>query len=201
MGRRVRVYAIIGIVLLAVIAVMLILYFGLGIFLFDNMVNFWLMILLAAVVAAAVFVIHYRVLTRERMIRRLYLSDEGLYNFEIGYTPISRIEGGEDAFQLVLFAATSLVEMSYGFEVADLPDDFEPTLMISTDNLRFHRVTGEDGGAVIDQWKGSLQRISSLDEAGSHEKLGSFGNARELALLIERYSMDSAEEIEGSWTL
>ncbi|MGI6221723.1 MAG: hypothetical protein ACOYIP_07675 [Coriobacteriales bacterium] len=184
MGRRTRVYSILF-ALLVVIAVLLILYFGLKIFYFDRGVNLWLLILAAAVVACGAFILGYRDLKREQMIRRLYLSDEGIYNFEIGYVPISRIEGSDDFLQLVMFAATSLVEMSYGFEVAGLPDDFEPSLMIATERLRFHRPEGEDGYAVIDQWKGSLVRISSLHGEGEQEVLGTFGNAKDLSLLLD----------------
>ena len=79
-----------------------------------------------------------------------------------------------------------LTTMSYGFEVADVPDDFRPKFIISTNSFQFHN-SGEDddGGAVIDQWKGSLTRVGVPGDEASYTDLGSYENVRELARLLE----------------
>jgi hypothetical protein len=73
--------------------------------------------------------------------------------------------------------------MSYGFEVAEVPEDFEPTFMVSTTTFKV-RQTGD--GAVVSQWKGTLHRVVSDSDGnrGTYE-IAPFENAAELAQLLE----------------
>ena len=89
-----------------------------------------------------------------------------------------------DAYEFVTFAADALVEMSYGFEVAEMPEDFQPRYMVSTKTFKV-RQTGD--GAVVSQWKGALHRVVSDPNGtrGTYE-IGQFENAAQLAQLLEQ---------------
>ncbi|GEM_PF-2897847 len=183
-----RTHVVVGIIALVVIAGLLVVYFSFGVFRGDRGINLLLMLLWVVLVILMIVVLQRRVLKREEIVRRFYLSKDGIYNNEMGYALFPHVDRGDDMLQFVLFAANSLVEMSYGFKMADPPDDFQPTLIITTEKLRFHRPEGvEEGGAVIDEWKGTLLRIVTPGDEGSYELLGTYGNARELAFLLEEH--------------
>ena len=186
MGKGVRVGIIVEAIVLVAAIVLSFAYFRMGLFRSDKGFDIWLLIVWVLVAAILLFILWSRSLTREEMVRRFYLSDEGIYNHEIGYAPLSRIAADNDAYQFVSFAADSLTTMSYGFEVADVPDDFRPKFIISTNSFLFHSSgEEEDGGAVIDQWKGSLIRVGVPGDEASYTELGSYENVRELARLLE----------------
>ena len=186
MGKGVRVGIIVEAIVLVAAIALSIAYFRMGLFRSDKGFDIWLLIVWVLVAAILLFILWSRSLTREEMVRRFYLSDEGVYNHEIGYAPLSRIAADNDAYQFVSFAADSLTTMSYGFEVADVPDDFRPKFIISTNSFLFHSSgEDEDGGAVIDQWKGSLIRVGVPGDEASYTELGSYENVRELARLLE----------------
>ena len=186
MGKGVRIGIIVEAIVLVAAIALSIAYFRMGLFRSDKGFDIWLLIVWVLVAAILLFILWSRSLTREEMVRRFYLSDEGVYNHEIGYAPLSRIAADNDAYQFVSFAADSLTTMSYGFEVADVPDDFRPKFIISTNSFQFHN-SGEDddSGAVIDQWKGSLTRVGVPGDEASYTDLGSYENVRELARLLE----------------
>ena len=169
-----------------VIAILTVVYFAFGLFRYKTTsIDLWLLIAWAIAVIVMITIIHRRNVMREQMLRCFYLSDEGIYNYEIGYAPLSRIEGAVEPIRFALFAADSLVEMSYGFEVADPPADFKPTMIIATEEFDFHRPDGEEeGSAIITKWKGSLLSVDS-EKKKEGEVLGTFNNARELAFLLE----------------
>ena len=150
----------------------------------DRWQRILLMMVLLACAVAMVGLFVNRSHLRKEMLRRYYLSSEWIYNHEIGYAPLSQATPNGDAYEFVTFAADALVEMSYGFEVAETPEDFEPTLMVSTTTFKVRR-TGD--GAVVSQWKGSLHRVVS-DANGTRGtfELGRFNNAAELAQLLEQ---------------
>ena len=186
MGKGVRVGIIVEAIVLVAAIALSIAYFRMGLFRSDKGFDIWLLSVWVLVAAILLFILWSRSLTREEMVRRFYLSDEGVYNHEIGYAPLSRIAADNDAYQFVSFAADSLTTMSYGFEVADVPDDFRPKFIISTNSFLFHSSgEDEDGGAVIDQWKGSLIRVGVPGDEASYTELGSYENVRELARLLE----------------
>ena len=189
MGKGVRVGIIVEIVVLVIAVALSVAYFQMGLFRSDKGFDIWLLILWVLVAAVLLFVLWWRSLTREEMVRRFYLSPDGVYNHEIGYAPLERIAATNDAFQFVSFAAESLATMSYGFEVADTPEDFKPNLIISTRSFHFHKIDeeaeAEDGAVVIDQWKGSLMSVGTPGDEKTYTELGTFENARELARLLE----------------
>ena len=178
-----RTHVVVGIIALVVIAGLLVVYFSFGVFRGDRGINLLLMLLWVVLVILMIVVLQRRVLKREEIVRRFYLSKDGIYNNEMGYALFPHVDRGDDMLQFVLFAANSLVEMSYGFEVAETPEDFEPTLMVSTTTFKVRR-TGD--GAVVSQWKGSLHRVVSDREGhrGTYE-IAPFSNAAELAQLLE----------------
>lgn len=186
MGKGVRIGIIVEAIVLVAAIILSLAYFRMGLFRSDKGFDIWLLIVWVLVAAILLFILWSRSLTREELVRRFYLSDEGVYNHEIGYAPLSRIAADNDAYQFVSFAADSLTTMSYGFEVADVPDDFLPKFIISTNSFQFHNLGDDkDGGAVIDQWKGSLIRVGVPGDEASYTELGSYENVRELARLLE----------------
>lgn len=152
-------------------------------YLIDNWRNILLVLVWAAVAIALAAWWVQRSHEREELIRRYYLSPEWVYNHEIGYASLAQAVPDGDAYEFVTFAADSLVTMSYGFEVAETPKDFEPKFMVSTERFEV-RNTGD--GAVVSQWKGSLHRVVTDGEGtrGTIE-IAPFDNAAELAQLLE----------------
>jgi hypothetical protein len=152
-------------------------------FVIDHWRNILVLVLWAAVAVVAVAWFVNSSKTREELLRRYYLSHEWVYNHEIGYARLAQAVPDGDAYEFVTFAADALVAMSYGFEVAEPPKDFEPKFMVSTERFEV-RDTGD--GAVVSQWKGSLHRVVS-DSEGTRGTLeiATFDNAAELAQLLE----------------
>ena len=186
MGERIQVGPIIGAVLLAAIVGLTVAYFWFGVFRSDQGLDLWLLVAWAIVIIVWVLVLRNRSRTREEMVRRFYLSPQGVYNYELGFAPLSQAAPSREAFEFVTFAADSLAAMSYGFEVANAPDDFAPTLVITTTVLDYHLLDDEEeGGAVVDRWEGTLLRMVEPGDESTYETLGSYRNARELSLLLE----------------
>ena len=174
----------VGLVLLVATVVYTICYAYYDFYLVDRWQNVLLIVLWAALAAALVALFVNRSNLREEMRRCYYLSQKWVYNHEIGYARLSQAAPNGDAYEFVTFAADALVEMSYGFEVAETPQDFQPEYMVSTSVFKI-RKTGD--GAVVSQWKGALHRVVS-DTSGTRGtfELGRFDNAAELAQLLEQ---------------
>lgn len=155
--------------------------------------NIVLVIVWVLVAGVLLFVFWWRSLVREEMVRRFYVSDEWIYNHEIGYAPMKRICPNGDAYGFVTFAADALAKMSYGFEVADAPEQFNPKFLIESRTFRFHFSGGDEemgekaDGVVVDQWRGSLRKVASGEEGDevAYTEIGKFENARQLARLLE----------------
>lgn len=136
-------------------------------------------------------------LLREALVRRFYVSSDWIYNHEIGYAPLTRIAAHDNAFAFVVFAADALAHMSYGFDVAEAPASFAPRFVIDSRIFLFHE-GDEDGGIVIDEWRGILRRVvdTSRGERGLTD-LATFDDAGKLALLLERHGAFAPETTEG----
>ncbi|MDO4399671.1 MAG: hypothetical protein Q4D27_01835 [Coriobacteriia bacterium] len=183
MRKQTRIGMIIGVALLLAVIVYTACYAYFRLYIIDHWRNILFVLVCAAVVVALVVLFVNRSREREALIRRLYLSHEWIYNHEIGYARISQVVPDGDAYEFVTFAADALVEMSYGFAVAEAPDDFEPEYMVATTVFDI-RQTGD--GAVVKQWSGSLHRVVSDPDGqrGTYE-VATFENAAELAQLLE----------------
>lgn len=170
----------------------------------DNlMLNIALVILWVFVAGVLLFVFWWRTLVREEMVRRFFVSDDWVYNHEIGYAPMKKVAPAGDAYGFVTFAADALAKMSYGFEVADAPEEFEPRFLISSRVFRFHMSGGDEemgeqaDGVVVDQWRGSLERIDAdASEKSSYTEVGKFENAGELARLLEDNGAFARADVE-----
>jgi len=130
-----------------------------------------------------------RTMKRKEARRRFYLSPEWVYNHEIGYAPLSRIVH-DSPYDFVMFAGNALAKMSYGFEVAEAPDDFNPTMLISSQKFTFHFIEDAedpaDKGVVIDKWAGSLQKVQlAPDGSRTYIRLGDYANATTLVMLLD----------------
>lgn len=190
MQNQLKAAIIVEVIVLAIAFGFSIAYFQMGWYRSNHVLDVLLVVLWVLVAAVLLLVFRSRSHVREEMVRRFYLSHEWIYNHEIGYAPLSQIVPDRDPYEFVTFAADALARMSYGFEVAEAPADFQPEFLISSTGFRFHMVgegdDPDDKSVVIDQWKGSLQRVT-LKEDGSHdyEQVGSYANAKELAQLID----------------
>lgn len=163
-------------------------YFVMGWYRSSHVLDVILVVLWILVAGVLLVVFRQRSIVREEMVRRFYLSHDWIYNHEIGYAPISKIMPDRDVYEFVTFAAESLARMSYGFEVALAPDDFNPELVISTKQFRFRLIDDEGGPAddsvVIDEWTGTLQRVIETDATPRFEEIGAYSNAKELSRLL-----------------
>ena len=177
-------------------------YVAKGMYHVNHLLDVLLVVLWMLVAGALLLVFRSRTLQREEMVRRFYLSREWLYNHEIGYVPIPTSDFDSDAYELVMFAADALARMSYGFELADAPNDFEPLYLISNRVFAFHFVgegDPEDRSVVVDQWEGTLQKVVPT-QTGEHDhvEVGAFLNAKELAQLLERVEANEEENALAS---
>lgn len=190
MGRGLRTAIAVEAVVLVVAFAFSIAYFVMGWYRASHAPTVVLIVLWVLVAAALLFVFWARTLKREEMVRRFYLNKDWIYNHEIGYAPVAKIVPDGDAYELVTFAAESLAQMSYGFEVADPPENFKPDYLVSSSSFHFHKIEAEEGedadGVVIDTWAGMLQRISHDGNGNDPEEIGTFENAAELARLLEQ---------------
>ena len=192
MGKGLKTAIAVEIVVLVVAFVFSIVYFSRGLYHTSHLHTVALVALWVLVAAALLFVFWSRSLKREEMIRRFYFNRDWIYNHEIGYAPVSQIAPDLDPYELVTFAADSLARMSYGFEVAEAPEDFNPTYLVTSSAFQYHKPYVEDGdeadddsSVVVDRWTGSLVRITDSDDENDYESVGTFTNARELARLLE----------------
>ena len=196
MGRYVSPGMILGTVLLVAVAALTIAYLGFGVFRGEDGFILWLLLAWVAVIVVFVVALRMRSRTREELARRFFLSEGGIYNHELGYAPLPDADGGDAALRIVSFAVDSLATMSYGFEVVDRPQDFEPKLVIATTALEYHWTGGAgEGGVVIDRWEGSLLRIAKPGDESSLETIGTYRNACDLAELLEGSGMLSEKRI------
>lgn len=165
-------------------------YVSKGMYRANHVLDVLLVVLWVLVALVLLLVFRSRSLLREEMVRRFYLSRDWVYNHEIGFAPLEKIVPDKDSYELVMFTADALARMSYGFEVAEAPERFEPAFMISSKIFRFHLVgedeDPEDKSVVVDKWKGTLQKVTLLD-SGEHayDEVGAFSNAKELARLLD----------------
>lgn len=183
MRNQSRIVLAVGITLFAAALVYTACYTYFHLFVIDHWRNIILVLLWAGAAVALGLLFVNRAQTREELRRRCYLSPEWIYNHEIGYARLSQAIPDGDAFDFVTFAADALVDMSYGFDVAETPENFEPTFMVSTTTFKV-RQTGD--GAVVSKWEGHLHRVVSDAEGrrGTYE-IAPFANAAELARLLE----------------
>lgn len=173
-------------------------------------VNTLLLVLWVLVVLALFQAFQALTTRRKEAVRRFYLSPEWVYNHEIGYAPLSKIVK-ETPYDFVMFAGNALAKMAYGFDVADAPENFQPTLLISSKRFTFHFIddSGDpaDRGVVVDKWTGSLDKVQTApDGSRTYIQLGEYANATDLAMLLDANGAfnlqynggNPAQEPEGS---
>ena len=187
MNGTVRASVVVEIVVLLAAVGLTVAYFFFNLTRSDRGLTLILIALWVLVAALAPIALSRKNETREEIIRRFYLSEEGIYNHEIGYASFDRAVSSNDAYEFVSFAADSLAEMSYGFEDVDPPDDFKPIFVISTYPFHCHKPEDaeEDDGAITDSWQGALLSVEDPEDESTYKELGTYGDARELAVLLE----------------
>ena len=129
MRNQFRAALIVEVVVLVVALGFSIVYFGMGLYRHGAVLDVVLVLVWVLFAAVLLLVYRQRMIERERLMRRFYLSHDWAYNTEIGYAPLSRIVPDGDPYELVTFVAESLARMSYGFEVADAPEDVSPDFL------------------------------------------------------------------------
>lgn len=171
-------------------------YFANGLYRTSHLLDVTLVVLWVLVAGVLLLLFRSREKAREQIVRRFYLSPEWIYNHEIGYAPISKLSSDLDMYGLVMFAADALAHMSYGFEVANAPENFQPSFVIESETFLFHLVGEEtdsdNASVVVDEWKGTLQQVKH-NSNGEQEftEIGSFSNAKQLAELLDTMANNS----------
>lgn len=180
-----KVGIIIEAVVLVVAIAFSIFYFENGFYRVNHGYDVLLVMLWVLVAAALLFLFWSRSLAREEMMRRFYLSPEWIYNHEIGFAPIADTVESGNLYDFVAFAADSLAKMSYGFEVAESPEDFKAQYVVSSRRFKFHHT--DDDGVVIDEWRGVLQKVNRAGGGDDFtlEDIGGFSDINHLVRLLE----------------
>lgn len=192
MGKGLTVAVVIEAIVLVVAFVITAMFLLFGFGRANPVLNVLLVVLWVVVAGLLLFVFWWRSLLREEMLRQFFVADDWVYNHEIGYAPMKRIVPNGDAYRFVTFAADALAKMSYGFEVAEAPEEFHPRFLISSKEFHYHFSGGDDedgegsDGVVVDHWRGSLELIQSgAYDVANYIEVGEFENAWDLARLLE----------------
>ena len=174
MGKGIRGGIVVGVAVLVAAVVYSALYFQNGLFHYENGgVSIVLVLVWALVVAVLLVVLWQRMLVREEYLRNFYVSDETLFNFELGAVPLSDVAPDKDSAKLVEHLHTSLPKLTYGNEPLDPPADFKPTLCV----LSRRYANGSKG----EDWCGSVQRIQQRDDGHrTFVEVATFENASDL---------------------
>ena len=136
-----------------------------------------LVIACALALAALMVTTRRRMLVHDDYLRKFYLSDDTLFNFELGAVPLSDVSPGQNANELAAFMGKSIAGLSYDKAPLDPPAGFAPTYCVSTESFG----TGNAGN----DWCGELQRIQRHENGRrTYEGLGSFANADEFESLL-----------------
>lgn len=184
MGTSLKIGIVLEVVVLGIALWFSYFYFSNGFYQLNHGYDVLLVMLWVLVAALLLFLLWSRSLLREEMMRRFYISPEWIYNHEIGYAPVKKVMGEGNVYDFVAFAADSLAEMSYGFEVAETPDNFKAEYVVSSRRFRYHH-TGD--GVVIDQWQGVLQKVKRSQNSTDFSLVvvGEYENINQLARLME----------------
>lgn len=192
MGKGLTVAIVIEAIVLVVAFVVTAMFLLFGFGRANPVLNALLVVLWVVVAGLLLFVFWWRSLLREEMLRQFFVADDWVYNHEIGYAPMKRIVPNGDAYRFVTFAADALAKMSYGFEVAEAPEEFHPRFLISSKEFHYHFSGGDDedgegsDAVVVDHWRGSLELIQAgAYDAANYIEVGEFENAWDLARLLE----------------
>lgn len=204
MNGQLKAAIIVEAIVLAVALAFSVVYFTMGLYQSSNVLDVMLVVLWILVAVVLLVVFWSRSHVREEMVRRFYLSHDWIYNHEIGYAPLDQIMPERDAYEFVTFAADALARMSYGFEVASAPDDFQPEYLISSKSFSYHLIGNEDdpddNSVVIDKWKGTLHSVQVNEQGGhTYTKVGDYSNAKELARLIDTNNAITNDAVTDDW--
>jgi len=162
-----------------------------------------LCITIFAVLCASALLVYiwHRTLQRESLVRRLYISSGGIYNNEFGFAPMSKISDSANAYDVVTFAADALAQMSYGFEIAERPEEFDPRYAIDSSIFVYHASDPKGDlseGIVIDDWQGRLrERLRKPHGITAWRPVETFDGAGELARLIEDHCVLVPQSDQG----
>ena len=187
MEKSLRQAVLVQALLLAASLLFLVAFFRFGLGRDHALLNIAL-VLLGIVAGGLLLVLLWRrTLEREMLVRRFFVSPTWIYNHEIGFAPLAQVVPDGDVYAFVTFAANALARMSYGFEVAETPDPFEPQFLIDSRVFLFHTSGDADEGVVIDEWQGTLSRMSPAGSTEEPAKLADFEDAGALARLLEAF--------------
>ena len=180
MGKGIRGGIIVGLaVLIAAIGYSTV-YFQRGLLRFDQGgVSIILVLVWTLVVAVLLVVLWQRTLVREEYLRKIYISSESLFNFELGVLPAGDAVAAHDAGALVEQARALLSQLTYEESPVDPPEGFAPAICISSS--RFSSADKDAG-----EWRGTVQRIQQRDDGRrTFVEVGSFENADELERTLD----------------
>ena len=179
MGKGIRGGIIVGAAVLVAAIGYSAMYFQRGLIRFEHDgFSIILVLVWTLVVAVLLVVLWNRMLVREEYLRKFYLSDTQLFNFELGALPLESAVPQHDADGLVEYLRTAIPKLTYDVSPLDPPADFKPTLCVST-----RRYTSKDSN---EDWRGSVQRVQQHDDGRrTFVELATFENAGELKQALE----------------
>jgi hypothetical protein len=171
----------VGVAVLVAAMVYSVLYFQNGLFRFESGgISIVLVLVWTAVVAVLLVVLWQRMLVREEYLRKFYVSDDTLFNFELG--AVSRAEAlpSNDPQGLVAYMRSAIAGLRYEGSPATPPEDFHPALCVSTNRV------GKN--AEDKDWSGVVQSIQQREDGHrTYVEVASFQNADELVHALEKH--------------
>jgi len=179
MGKGLRAGIVVEAIVLVLAIALSVAYVQLGLYRENNGADIWLLMAWVLVAAIALFILWWRSLTREEMVRRFYVSADGVYNHEVGYASLSDVAAGGDAKAFVSYMADTLVNLTYKFDVANVPQGFKPAFIVNT---RLAQIDSQAAGGVdaISQWTGNLVKVGTPGDESTYTSLATFESADEL---------------------
>jgi len=180
-GKGIRAGIVVGAAVLVVAIVYSTLYFQRGLFRFENGgLSIILVLVWALVVAVLLIALWQRMLVREEYLRRFYISDETLFNFELGAVARSAALPAQDTNGLMEYLRDSLAKLTYDGSPLEPPEGFTPTYCVSTRRIAPNK-PGND-------WRGSIQRIQQRDDGRrTFVEVAAFDNDEQLREALAKF--------------
>ena len=181
MGKGIRGGIVVGIAVLVAAVVYSSIYFSRGLVSVEGGgLSIILVMVWALIVAILLVVLWQRMLVREEYLRKFYLADDMLFNFELGAIPVSQAVPSKNASDLVEYLRKTIPALTYDNAPVDPPAGFSPTVCVSSDRYSAGK-SGED-------WRGRVQLIQQRDDGHrTYVEIATFANAAELEQALQKH--------------
>lgn len=179
MGKGIRGGIIVGVAVLVAAIGYSVLYFQHDLIRYEHSgLSIVLVLVWALVVAVLLLVLWHRMLVREEYLRKFYLSAETLFNFELGAVQIVEAISPRTADALAEYLRVSLLKLTYEGSPLTPPEDFVPTLCVSTQRF--------SAGGEGKDWHGVLQRVVQREDGHrTFVEIAAFDSIDELKRILK----------------